>query len=265
MHVATRLFEEGSRSLILVILLASALPLAAATRSSTLVEAKIVYQLDVVDPPSGQGGPPPGRGPEEEVEVEVDIRNLMDGDALLAGQVIDVIVYADSPAGIVKVELFVVGSLVATMEYEVILGTKRYSASWNTTSLELDWYELTAKATDAEGNVAEASISVELVGAVRWSIVVEIDYIEGRAPTDSVLAYITDYYLDRAVSAMIVVNDTVPLNLVVGDSTYDLSQVNDDEFWLVESIYNDEIAYDDQAQDGVDADGVAGRRGILPT
>ena len=115
-------------------------------------------------------------------------------------------------------------------------------------------YVITAEATDADGNKAMASITVTIVDDVEGSVpvvyelVLEIDYISGHEPTSTVLDYIYRYYRVQGILVTFWVDD------VVEDPT-PYTGVTDDDFWAIESMYNDIVLFNDRAQDGFDADG----------
>ena len=115
-------------------------------------------------------------------------------------------------------------------------------------------YVITAEAIDANGNEATASITVTVFSNVEESVpvtyelILEIDYISGHEPTSTVLDYIYRYYRVQGILVTFWVDD------VVEDPT-PYTGVTDDDFWVIESMYNDVVLFNDRAQDGFDADG----------
>jgi len=113
-------------------------------------------------------------------------------------------------------------------------------------------YVITAEATDAYGNTATTSITVNVVSdveavvTVTHELFIEIDYI--REPTAEVIEYIKSYYYARGVYVVVYVDDSVT------DPTPETA-ITDGDFWAIEEMYNDIMVYNDRAQDGIDADG----------
>lgn len=64
---------------------------------------------------------------------------------------------------------------------------------------------------------------------IQYELLIEIDYMQGHAPTQSVLSYIDNYYSDRGIDVTFYVDDVVP---------YD-PNVTSSEFWAIEAQYND--------------------------
>ena len=84
----------------------------------------------------------------------------------------------------------------------------------------------------ADNSLTDGIVTVYDLGqlpVVTYEIFVEIDYMEGHRPTDSVLAYITTYFAEKDISVIFNVDDVVP---------YD-SRVSDRDFSRLESRYND--------------------------
>jgi len=73
----------------------------------------------------------------------------------------------------------------------------------------------------------------------KYALTVEIDYMEGHQPTQSVLDYMKNYYSARGITITydIPATATVPLD----------DSVSETEFWALEAVYNDgpDIAVDD--------------------
>ncbi|MCW4030629.1 MAG: hypothetical protein NWE92_13410 [Candidatus Bathyarchaeota archaeon] len=66
-----------------------------------------------------------------------------------------------------------------------------------------------------------------------YALTLEIDYIDGYAPTQSVLDYMTAYYQAKNIKLTIVVDDKIECS-----AAYD-NGISDDEFWAIERQYND--------------------------
>lgn len=61
-----------------------------------------------------------------------------------------------------------------------------------------------------------------------YALFIEIDYMTGHKPTDDVLNYMTNYYLQRGIQVNIKVDQEVPVD----------NSVSDDDFWALEAQYN---------------------------
>ena len=64
-----------------------------------------------------------------------------------------------------------------------------------------------------------------------YALTIEIDYIEGHRPTDTVLEYMTNYFLQQGI--------TLTINLAAEPVPF-YESVSDDEFWAIEAAYNKE-------------------------
>ena len=110
---------------------------------------------------------------------------------------------------------------------------------WDTTGVAADEYTISAEISiisediePADNSLTDGIVTVYDLGqlpVVTYEIFVEIDYMEGHRPTDSVLAYITTYFAEKDISVIFAVDDVVP---------YD-SRVSDRDFSRLESTYND--------------------------
>jgi hypothetical protein len=78
-----------------------------------------------------------------------------------------------------------------------------------------------------------------------YALTIEIDYIAGHAPTQSVLDYMTAYYQAKNVQLTIVVDEEVP-----DSAAYD-NGVSDDEFWAIEREFNQGNDYAVDSDHGV--------------
>jgi len=117
--------------------------------------------------------------------------------------------------------------------------------SWDTTGLE-GTYTIKAEAsvvpdeTDtADNTLTDGTVTVSAPGVpptATHELFIEIDYIEGHAPNQTVLDYIEWYYMGNnpsgeLISVTFYVNDSIPY---VGA----YAGINDDEFWAIEKAYN---------------------------
>jgi parallel beta-helix repeat protein len=79
------------------------------------------------------------------------------------------------------------------------------------------------------GSSEDKTHSATVTLTIAWyELFFEIDYMEGHRPTDTVLTYIQNYYIERGISVTFHVNDTVPYDSVVTKT----------EFWAIENEYN---------------------------
>ncbi|MCP8322607.1 MAG: hypothetical protein L6N96_00305 [Candidatus Methylarchaceae archaeon HK02M2] len=74
-------------------------------------------------------------------------------------------------------------------------------------------------------------------GEIQYELFIEIDYMEGHEPTESVLDYITDYYNERGIQVTFIIDEIV---------TFDES-IDESDFWAIEAQFNDIFYYDDKA------------------
>ena len=200
------------------------------------IDSKVVSRFDArpswAGPKNGEEGP------------TVEIVYPADGDNLLVGTyAIDVKATGE--------EIMVEVTIANTTGEESILITNTKSGDyyvlypWIVTEGE---YSITAKATDKNGDTTTSTITGsidESAPAAEYELVIEIDYMEGHEPTQSVMDYIKDYYIASKISVSFTISDKVP---------YD-SSITDSEFWALEAKYNDG---NDNAHDGLDVDGVDG-------
>ena len=137
---------------------------------------------------------------------------------------------------------------VKTVEYSIDSGTwttmepvgdSIYTGEWNTASVYDGEHTITVRAKDARNNVGEDSITVTTANGItpppptmEYELFIEIDYMEGHKPTDTVLAYVKSYYYERGI------NVTFYVNQMVIDPTPGTG-VTDDDFWAIEAVYND--------------------------
>jgi len=93
-----------------------------------------------------------------------------------------------------------------------------------TGKVKTNFYTITIIGSDEDKT---HSATVTLIIAL-YELFFEIDYMEDHKPTDSVLTYIQNYYIERGISLKFHVDDTVPYDSVVTKT----------EFWAIENEYN---------------------------
>jgi len=139
---------------------------------------------------------------------------------------------------------------VKTVEYRIDIGTwikmsyvgdSTYEAEWDTKTVYDGGHTITVKATDTSNNVGDDSITVTTDNGITpppptatHELFIEIDYMEGHAPTQAVLDYVEWYYMGNnpsgdLINATFYVDDVVPLD----------PSVSDTDFWAIEAVYND--------------------------
>jgi hypothetical protein len=157
---------------------------------------------------------------------------LSPADGKTVSGIITISATATDNVRVKKVEYRVDTGTWIAMSY---VGDSTYKAEWDTTSVYDGVHTITVKATDTSNNVGEDSITVTTDNGItpppptmEYELFIEIDYMEGHEPTDTVLAYIQSYYYERGINVTFYVNDIVP---------YDPS-VTDAEFWAIEAKYN---------------------------
>jgi len=93
-----------------------------------------------------------------------------------------------------------------------------------TRTVKTNFYTITITGS-SENKTHSATVTLTIAW---YELFFEIDYMEGHRPTDSVLTYIQNYYIERGISVTFHVNDTVPYDSVVTKT----------EFWAIENEYN---------------------------
>jgi len=154
---------------------------------------------------------------------------------------------AEDDNGIKKVEYAIDGAdWVSMSKFEEV---DTYAATWNSTGVYDGSHTITVRATDARNAKAQDSVTVTtangsepplLPPAETYELFVEIDYLEGHAPTEAVLDYIEWYYMGNNPSG-----EEIEVTFSVSDITatiptsVDLSNgINDKEFWAIEDVNN---------------------------
>ena len=102
------------------------------------------------------------------------------------------------------------------------------------------YFTVTLTVTDDESASSEISELI-FIHPFKWELFVEIDFMEGHEPTESVLTYIERYYRDNGILLTTFVDD------VVSDPTPDDGVITRSDFWNLENQYNDVWVYDDRA------------------
>ena len=96
-------------------------------------------------------------------------------------------------------------------------------------------YTIQLTVTDDKGATGEISRDI-FIHSLKWEIYLEIDYMTGHEPSDSVIEYIHGYFRDNGIYVYFIVDDEI---------TADPS-VTRNEFWTYESQYNDVWTHDDR-------------------
>jgi len=112
--------------------------------------------------------------------------------------------------------------------------TTSLTVSANTASIKLDSNDDVIKAV--KGKPAPAPKS--------YALTLEIDYIEGHKPTDSVLQYMTGYYAKQNIKLTIEVDQ-----MILYEAKFD-DGISDEEFWEIQTNYNQGIDTASNANNG---------------
>jgi hypothetical protein len=206
----------------LIIILATLGPVQGAVKSTYI--KKLPYKFNAK---------PPWAGKPDKSTTSVNILNIPDGDTVMGS--VTVIVEAKGEFETVELE----GATMSPVGYG-----DRYYATW--TAPTTGSASIVVAAKDAGGNiVASDTVTVTAESDYLWEVYIEVDYIEGHYPNTDVLDYLVSYWSGFAVYVEYQLDDEIPYDNIVTTS----------DFWALESAYNDVLWYDDQAQDGYDADG----------
>ena len=221
---------EGLRSfkifcllLILTILVSFVLPVLAGPVDS---EGDLLYSYFAK--PEGK----PGKPSKHSARASVALRNIFSGDVLMG----DVLVIAEVSGDFDKVECSIDDSLA---EMVPAVGD-RYQTVINVGGSGLK--TLMVEVSKGGNIVASDSAEVTVVSDFLYSLVFEIDYIAGHAPSEAVLDYVESYWASRAIY---VEYDTSNSEEIPYEPYGDI--IESSEFWAIEAIYNDG---DDKASDG---------------
>ncbi len=172
-------------------------------------------------------------------KATVNIRNIYSGDTVYSTVLIVAKVTGTFSSVIYQVDS---GSQNPMTRVGV---TDRYQASWDTTTATAGLHTLYVKAKSTSGSVVgQASVSVTVATSCRWEVYYEIDYMMGHDPPQSVLDYWQNYWKGHAIKVQFLVDD------IMSDPTPGDGYISSDDFWIIESQYNDVWMYDDRSEGG---------------
>jgi len=193
---------------------------------------KLPFRFDAK--PSWAGG-----GKLKKDEVKVSVLNIPDGEKVKG----EVHIIAEAEGTFSSVDYY--DAFADTWEpMSAIDNGERYYAVWDASSYT-GGTSLTVAARDSEGNtLASDTVDVDVVQDYVWSLVLEVDYIEGHPPSTTALGYLVEYWAGFAIYVDVQVDDEVE------DPNHD-GVISSDEFWRLESDWNDGF---DQANDTIDSD-----------
>jgi len=178
--------------------------------------------------------------PPKPTKTGVDICNIPSGDTVYSTVLIIAEVTGEFDSVVYRID--------SGDEYPMsgVGSTNRFQASWDTTQFFATEHTVTVEAKSDAGNVlASDSVGVTVFEDYQWELYYEIDYMADHEPPQSVLDYIQSYWKGHAIKVSFSVAGDVL------DPTPD-GYISSDDFWNIEASYN---GGNDQAQDGVDADG----------
>jgi hypothetical protein len=152
----------------------------------------------------------------------------------------DVYIYADTDTVVIGDEIVI--DFISVVSLETGASTT-LSVTWDTKGVVEDNYTISPKVPPVSGEedtadntFTDGTVTVTAPGApptATHELFIEIDYMEGHAPTQAVLDYIESYYMGNNPSGELIsvtfhVNDIVPLE----------ASVSDTDFWAIEAAYN---------------------------
>jgi hypothetical protein len=176
---------------------------------------------------------PSWAGKPDKSATSVKILNVPDGETVMES--VTVIVEAKGEFDSIELQ----GTPMSAVGYG-----DRYYATW--TAPPSGPASIVVEGKDREGGtVASDTVAVMVVNEPMWEVYIEVDYIEGHPPNTAVLEYLVSYWSGFAIYVEYEIDEQIPFDNIITGS----------EFLTLESIYNDEIWYDDQGHDGYDADG----------
>lgn len=191
------------------------------------------------DARGGIPGPPP-RG--DTTPPTVLISSPSDGDVVSGIIIISADVMDDVAVGVV--EYGVDGAGWTSMSS---VGGSIYAADWNSASVYDGGHTITVRAMDTSDNEGTDSITVTTSNEIapppyQYELWIEIDYIAGHEPTQTVLDYIKWYYLGNNPTG-----DLISVTFYVENVTQKVNElginyangINDNEFWAIEKAVND--------------------------
>ncbi len=206
----------------LIIVLAATAPVQGTVKSTYI--KKLPYKFNAK--PSWAGKP-------DKSTASVNILNVPDGETVMGS--VTVIVEAKGDFDSIELQ----GTPMSPVGYG-----DRYYATW--IAPPSGSASILVEGKDAEGKtIASDTVAVMAVSEHQWEVYIEVDYIQGHYPNTVVLDYLVSYWSGFAIDVEYQIDEQIPFDDMITSA----------DFWTLEKNYNDALWYDDQAQDGYDADG----------
>ena len=206
----------------LIIILATLTPVQGTVKSTYI--KKLPYKFKAK---------PPWAGKPDKSKTSVNILNIPNGETVMGS--VTVIVEAKGDFNSIELQ----GIPMSPVGYG-----NRYYATW--TAPSSGSASILVEGKDVDGRtVASDTVAVTAVSEPLWEVYIEVDYIQGHYPNTVVLDYLVSYWSGFAIDVEYLIDDEIPLD----------NSVTSAEFLELEKAYNGAYWFDDQAQDGYDADG----------
>lgn len=224
---------KGFSGLIVVFLLLS-LVAVGATPSGSDASAG----LAVTDTGSIAAAPQPTRPAAAKTPPVVQIKEPQSGAVVDTDVLIQATATDDD--GIKKVEYAIDGDDWTRM---LDAGGGMYQATWDSTTVADGDHTITVRATDVRNAKGQDSVYVVTqnggiepppLPTTTYELSIEIDYMTGHYPTQTVLDYIEWYYLGNNPSG-----DLIEVTFTIDDQVPVDPAISNQEFWAIEAVYND--------------------------
>jgi len=222
---------------IVFLLLSLVVTVSAAPLGNDVVSASTVVNSSGITGAARPGG---GGGGGDKIPPVVEILAPADG-ATVSGTGVLIRATATDASGIKKVE-YGIDSAGWTPMTKAEDGT--YQATWDSTTVADGDHTITVRATDTRKNKGYGSVIVTTQNAIEpppptadYELFIEIDYMAGHYPTQTVLDYIEWYYMGHNPSG-----DLIEVTFVIDDVVFDPTPgtgITDADFWAIEAVYND--------------------------
>lgn len=126
------------------------------------------------------------------------------------------------------------GTLLSQLSINNLAAGEKGTLTFSWTPSQTGTYTILAEATipndvDTSDNTKSTSITVTETSTYQYHLTIEIDWMPGHYPTQTVLDYMANYYAQRDIQVTYNIAETpVPLD----------TRVSSQDFWAIESKYN---------------------------